>query len=155
TPMAIYRHFRNGADLADAIVAEVLGGMADEIPHEADWRIQVRAWMAALYRRLLETPQCVGMLSTANGLTSGWMRAAAVLRRSLQAGGLEGRDLSEGVFWVSMAITGFARQTLTSPLDNQVKGTIEAIARLEPDEAAELAPFAADIGNVYANALDI
>ncbi len=50
--MAIYRHFRDGADLADAIFAEVLEGLSEEIPQDADWRVQVRSWMEAIYRRL-------------------------------------------------------------------------------------------------------
>src|SRR4051794_20691596 len=34
TSMAIYRHFRDGADLADAILAKVLEGLSEEIPQQ-------------------------------------------------------------------------------------------------------------------------
>jgi AcrR family transcriptional regulator len=155
TSMAIYRHFNDAADLADAIVETVLGEVAHAVPQDADWRMQVRAWMTGLYGRLVETPQCVSMLTTANGLSPAWLRTAAVLRRSLALGGLEGAALSEGVFWVSMAMTGFARQTLTSPMAMQIEGTVAAGLRLDPAEAAELAPFIADVSRIYANALDI
>jgi AcrR family transcriptional regulator len=155
TSMALYRHFRDGADLSDAIVTEVLAGLGDEIPTNAEWSVQVRAWMEGLHRRLVETPQCVSMLNTGAGLSASWLRAAAVLRRSLAAGGLAGPALSEGVFWVSMAATGFAKQTLAGPMAAQVDGTIAAIRRLTPDEAAELDAFAADVPYIYSHAQEI
>lgn len=155
TSMALYRHFRDGADLCDAIVTEVLAGLGDEIPTDAEWGVQVRAWMEGLHRRLVETPQCVGMLNTKSGLSPAWLRTAAVLRRSLAASGLSGPALSEGVFWVSMAATGFVKQTLTAPMAAQIDGTIEAIRRLGPAEAAELDAFAADVPHIYSHALEI
>lgn len=155
TPMAIYRHFRDWADLADAIVEQVLEGLGAEIPTDADWREQARAWMVGLYRRLLETPQCVGMLNTSSGLSKAWLETAITLRRILQRAGLEGAQLSEGVFWISMAATGFARQTLTASMAAQIEDTTGAIARLPADQAAELAPFAADIPAIFSDALEI
>jgi AcrR family transcriptional regulator len=155
TSMALYRHFKDGADLADAIVDEVLSGIGDEIPTQLDWRAQVGVWMKAVYRRLLETPQCVGMMRTENGLSAAWMRAAAVLRRALAAGGLTGPALSEAVFWVSMVMTGYVRLTLASPAATQVEGTLKGIEHLSPDEAAELQPLAEDLPHIMLNGLEI
>jgi hypothetical protein len=155
TSMAIYRHFSDAGDLADAIIGAVLSDLDQEVSAHDDWRTQVRAWMAGLYKRLLATPQCGSMLTMANGLSTAWLRAAATLRRSLIKGGLEGRALSEAVFWIAMTVTGFARQTLVSPMTRQIEGTVSAMARLAPEEAAELAPFRENIPDIYVNALDI
>jgi AcrR family transcriptional regulator len=155
TSMAIYRHFRDGADLADAILARVLDGLSDEIPRDDDWRIQVRGWMAAIYRRLTETPQSAGMLTTSRGLSLAWVRATAVLQRCLMAGGLDGARLAEAVFWVSLTVAGFAQQTLATPLATQIEGTIDAINRLAPEESAELASTAAEVPRMYTEAIDI
>ena len=155
TSMAIYRHFRDGADLADTILARVLNGLSEEIPQDADWRVQVRGWMEAIYRRLTETPQSVGMLTNSSGLSLAWVRATAVLQRCLAAGGLEGAELAEAVFWVSLTVAGFAQQTLATPLATQIKGTIDAINRLEPGEIAELSSTAAEVPRMYTEAIDI
>jgi len=155
TSMAIYRHFRDGADLADAILAKVLDGLSEEIPRQADWRAQVRAWMEAIYRRLTETPQSVGMLTNSAGLSLAWVRASAVLQRCLAAGGLERAQLAEAVFWISLTVAGFAQQTLTTPLETQIQGTIDGINRLEPDEIAELSSTAAEVPRMYTQAIDI
>jgi AcrR family transcriptional regulator len=154
TSMALYRHFKDGADLGEAIVDAVLSGLGDEIPQEADWRVQVRAWMEGLYRRLVETPQVVGLLGAKSGLSPTWLRATIALRRSLAAGGLSGPDLSEAVFWVSMAVTGFVKQTLMAPMASQIEKTIDSIRRLEPAEASELEAFAADLPHFYSHALE-
>jgi AcrR family transcriptional regulator len=155
TSMAIYRHFRDGADLADAIIAYVLDGLDEGIPRDADWRVQVRAWLEAIYRRLVETPQCVQMLITSRGLSVAWVRATLVLRRSLRAGGLQGRKLGEAVFWVSLTVGGFVQQMLATPLDKQIEGTIAAIDRLEPDERAEMSVVKAEVPEIFTHALDI
>jgi AcrR family transcriptional regulator len=155
TSMAIYRHFRDGADLADTILARVLQGLSEEIPQDADWRIQVRSWMEAIYRRLTETPQSVGMLTNSRGLSIAWLRATAVLQRCLAAGGLQGAELAEAVFWVSLTVGGFAQQTLATPLATQIEGTIDAIDRLEPDEIAELSSTAGEVPRMYTQANDI
>lgn len=155
TPMAIYRHFEDFSDLADAIVTAVLEGIEDEIERSGDWKAQVEDWMRGLHRRMIETPQCVSLLNTPKGLSAGWMRAAAVLRRCLQRGGIAGTSLSEAVFWITVTLIGFSRQTLTSPLELQIDGTIDTIAKLSDEEKVELAPFAADVPRMYRNGLDI
>lgn len=155
TSMAIYRHFKDGADLADAIIAHVLEGLDQEIPRDADWRVQVRAWLEAIYRRLVETPQCVQMLITSRGLSVAWVHATVVLRRALAAGGLTGRKLHEAVFWVSLTVGGFVQQMLATPLDRQIEGTIAAIDRLDADERAEMAAVKAEVPDIFTHALDI
>lgn len=155
TAMAIYRHFRDGADLAEALVAEVLIGLEDSLPKGGDWQTQVRGWMVEIYRRLVETPQCVEMLTTSNGLSLAWVRATELLRRSLASAGLKGEKLADAVFWVSMTVGGVARQTLLIPLDKQIEGTIAALERLEDGEFGKKSAMIADVPRLYTNALDI
>ncbi len=155
TSMAIYRHFRDGADLADSILAAVLDGLSDEIPWQADWPVQVRAWMEAIHRRFTETPQSVWMLTNSHGLSLAWLRATAVLQRCLAASGLTGAPLADAVFWVSLTGAGFAQQTLATPLATQIEATIAAINRLEPEEIAELSSTAAEVPRMYTQASGI
>jgi AcrR family transcriptional regulator len=156
TSMALYRHFKNGDDLARAIVDAVISGVEHEIPTDQDWRTQVRAWMTAIYRRLVGTPQCVDMLKPQEtGISPGWLRAAAILRRGLEAGGLRDRRLAEAMFWVSLSVTAFARQTCGIYLPAQVKATQEAIAALKPEEAAGFKAFLDHIPRLYNQAQEI
>jgi AcrR family transcriptional regulator len=155
TPMAIYRHFKDGADLAEAIMSEVLDGLGAEIPQDDDWRVQVEAWVRGIYRRLVETPQCAVLLNTSTGLPLGWVRATAALRRILLAAGLRGAALSEAVFWISLTVAGFAQQTLSRPLSQRIEGALAAIASLDPEEAAEISDLTADLPRVFTHGLDI
>lgn len=155
TAMAVYGYFEDGNDLTDAIVAHVLDGLAAEIPREADWRLQARAWMSGIYRRLMELPQCVEMLSTSRGLPPAWMSATATLRRILVDAGLQGQALSEALFWISTTVAGFVRITLATPLEQQVAATVRTISRLEAGEAADLAPYADDVPAIFEQGLDI
>jgi AcrR family transcriptional regulator len=155
TSMAIYRHFRDGADLADALLAVVLEGLSEDIPAEADWQTQVRAWMEAVYRRLLATPQCVHMIGTVKGPALSWVRAAVPLKKCLTRTGLTGPELADMMFWIGVTVAGFAQQTLATPMTRQIDSTLAAIASLEPDEVAALSPFMSEIPRMYSRPLDI
>ena len=155
TTMAVYRHFRDGADLAESIVDRVLDGLSDEIPRDADWRGQVRAWMDAIYRRLVETPQTVELLTTVNGLSTAWIRASESLRLCLSAGGLRGPDLTDTTFWIALTVVGSARQMLAAPLARHVDDTLAAIRRLDPAGVTELSSLAGVVPGIYARAREI
>jgi AcrR family transcriptional regulator len=155
SPMAIYRHFADVTDLGHAIVERVLDGMDADIPADEDWRVQARAWMVSLHRRLSETPQCAGLIGSGDTLAVAWMRAALVLQTILARSGLQGRRLSEAVFFVLLTVAGFARQTLVAPMPAQIDGTLAAIGRMPPDEAEAFAGFAADVPDICRSALDI
>jgi AcrR family transcriptional regulator len=155
SPMAIYRHFKDGADLADAILAKVLEGLSDEIPRDADWRTQVRAWMEGIYQRLVSTPQSIQMMTINRGPTVAWVRASVALRRSLADSGLKGPELAEAVFWVGVTVAGFVQQTLARPLPELIEATTAAINKLEPDEIVELAPLAVEVPRIFRQGFDI
>ncbi len=155
TTMAVYRHFRDGADLAESIVETVLEGLSDEVPGGTDWRVQVEAWMDAIYRRLLETPQTLELLTTVNGLSTGWIRASESLRACLSAGGLRGIELTETTFWISMTVVGFARHMLAAPLSQHVADTVAAIRRFDPEGVTELSQLTSVVPGIYERAREI
>lgn len=155
TAMAMYGYFEDAADLTDAIVAKVLEGVGAEIPRDTDWRIQVRLWMNDVYDRLMATPQTVDMLSTANGLSTSWLSASAVLSRCLATAGWEGRQRSEALFWIAMTVIGFARQTLATPLAKQLQRTRNGFASLSASDRIDLAQLERDIPEIYARSFDI
>lgn len=155
TTMAVYRHFRDGADLAESIVDKVLEGLSEEIPPGGDWRGQVRAWIDAIYRRLVETPQTVELLTTVNGLSTAWIRASESLRICLSAGGLDGSDLTDTTFWIALTVVGSARHMLAAPPERHVADTVAAIRRLDPDGTSELSGLIPRIPGIYDRAREI
>jgi AcrR family transcriptional regulator len=154
-PMSLYRHFRSGADLAEAIVTKVLEGIEDGIPQNADWRAQVQAWMDAIYRRFLDIPQSVELLTNDNSLSLGWIRVAAGLRKSLMVAGLSGAKLSDAVFWILLSVVRFAQHAVATPMETQIGTTMAAISRLEAAEKADLAPLVDDVSRLYTHAVEI
>lgn len=155
TTMAVYRHFRDGADLTESIVDRVLDGLSDEIPADADWRAQVRAWMDAIYGRLIETPQLIELMTTVNGLSTAWMRASESLRSCLAAGGLKGQDLTDTTFWIALTVVGSARHMFAAPIAQQVEDTVAAIRRLDPDGTSELSGLIGAVPGIYERAREI
>jgi AcrR family transcriptional regulator len=155
TSMAIYRHFRDQADLADAILEVVLDDVGKDIPADAGWQDQVGAWMRAVYGRLVATPQCVHMIATIDGPSLPWVRASVSLTTCLSGCGLNGRNLAEIVFWIGATVAGFAQQTLATPLNRQIEGTLSTFASLEPEEAEILAPLMGEIPRIFSRSLEI
>jgi len=84
TPMAVYRHFENKAEIID--------GVLDRFVHEAavtdhegaenpeDWQRWIHLTFAAMRRALLETPSVIPLLGTSYSFGSG---AMAVLEETL------------------------------------------------------------------------
>ncbi len=155
TTMAVYRHFRDGADLAEAIVDRLLEGMSDEIPREGDWRTQLRAWIDVMYQRFTRTPQCIDLMTTANGLSTASIRASQALRGILAAAGVQDPELTRTTFWLSSSLVGYARHMLAAPVDIHIKGSIAAIERLDPEGTSELSKIAPNIPQLYADAREI
>ncbi len=154
-PMSLYRHFRSGAELAEAIVTKVLEGIEDEVPQNAGWRAQVQAWMKAIYRRFLDMPQSVELLTNDNSLSLSWVRVAAGLRKSLMLAGLSGTKLSDAVFWILLSVVRFAQHAVATPMETQIGSTMAAISRLEAAEKADLAPLVDDVPRLYTHAVEI
>jgi AcrR family transcriptional regulator len=155
TPMAVYRYFEDAADLSDAILSRVLAGLRANIPASVSWRQQAASWIASVCERLVGTPQCVGMLTAPTGPPVAWIRATVLLKEILQAGGLQGKALSEATFWISLVTGGFAQQTLSRPIAAHIAATQSAIKRLSPPEIDQMSALAVDVPRVFNNALQI
>jgi AcrR family transcriptional regulator len=155
TPMAIYRHYASMADLTNVVMSEVLSGIEDEIPADADWRQQVEAWLRAVYRRLEGTPQCVNMLSSTNDLNTGWMRSTAILRTCLQSGGFHGKELTEAGFWITTSLFGYAHQSLSFPIEESIRKSVAALEKLPPEEAEKLSFFPNALRYIATQGLDV
>jgi len=153
--MAVYRHFRNAADLSDAIMDKVLEGLVDEIPADADWRTQVRAWMEAMYRRLADVPQSVDLLNSTNGLCLAWVRSAEALRGSLTRAGLRDPTLTDTTFWIGLSVIGLAQFILRMPLETHISDAVGAIERLDPEGKSELAGVIGAMPRIYHESLSI
>jgi hypothetical protein len=121
----------------------------------AGYSLRVRAWMEAIYRRLVSTPQSIQMMTISRGPTVAWVRASVALRRSLADSGLKNAELAEAVFWVGVTVAGFVQQTLARPLPELIEATSAAINKLEPDEIAELAPLGAEVPRIFRQGFDI
>jgi AcrR family transcriptional regulator len=132
TPMAVYRHFKNKAEVVD--------GVLDRFVHEAavtdhegagnpeDWQRWIRLTFAAMRRALLETPSVIPLLGTSYSFGPG---AMAVLEEAL--GVLRNAGLSQRA-----AVEAFL--TLVSYTIGAV-GCQAAWERLPaPDEEEDLVP---------------
>lgn len=153
--MAIYRHFKDAAELADAVLAKVLDGLEADIPRAAGWQKRTEAWIRHIYRRLVETPQCAGGLSSGMGTSTAWIRASILLKEILEEGGFRGKALHEATFWITLSTGAFAQQTLAQPIAAHIDDALAAIHRLPPAEFERVASFVPDIPRVFTHSLDI
>lgn len=155
TSMAIYRHFKDSADLADAILAQVLDGVGERASDEGDWRVLVRAWMDDVCQRLLETSQCVDILASTRGNSPAWMNATVSLRTALKKSGLPDRPLEEAMFWITLTLSGFAQRALATPLDEQIAGSISALENLEARDGVDFTATKVLIPEIFTDAREI
>jgi AcrR family transcriptional regulator len=84
TPMAVYRHFTNKAEIIDGVL-DLFVREAAVTDHEGagnpeDWQRWIRLTFAAMRRALLETPSVIPLLGTSYSFGSG---AMAVLEETL------------------------------------------------------------------------
>jgi AcrR family transcriptional regulator len=84
TPMAVYRHFKNKAEIIDGVL-DLFVHEAAVTDHEGagnpeDWQRWIRLTFAAMRRALLETPSVIPLLGTSYSFGPG---AMAVLEEAL------------------------------------------------------------------------
>jgi AcrR family transcriptional regulator len=84
TPMAVYRHFRNKAEIVDGVldlfVHEAAVTDHEGAAHPEDWQRWIRLTFAAMRRALIETPSVIPLLGTSYSFGPG---AMAVLEETL------------------------------------------------------------------------
>jgi AcrR family transcriptional regulator len=138
TPMAIYRYVKDRDDLLTAVLEHVLGELSHEIPIDADWQQQVRAWMTSVHDHLLQFPQCLPMISTKGGASPAWLRSLATLAEILERAGFFGARQFEALFWISTTTMGYVQTVLGQSPRVQAQGLESGLKQLSDDEAVAL-----------------
>jgi AcrR family transcriptional regulator len=95
TPMAIYRHFRNKAEVVDGIldlfVREAAVTRHEGVDHPQDWERWLFLTFDAMRRALVQTPSVLPFLSTLSRLGPGAWAALEETLAVLRGAGLSGR----------------------------------------------------------------
>ncbi len=64
TPMAVYRHFENKAEIVDGLLEVVIGDSAPSAHEEDDWREWLLETFLRMYDALVETPAVIPLLGS-------------------------------------------------------------------------------------------
>jgi AcrR family transcriptional regulator len=155
TPMAIYRHLQDRTDLLSAVVEQILGELGQEIPNDADWRDQVRAWMTGMHDHLMQFPQCLALLGTDTAWSRAWLRSTATLVEILDRTGLTGEALVEAIFWVQSSTMGYVHNAIAQPPRVQAAALKAGLKRYNEDQLTLLQPLARYIEPVLKRAFDV
>lgn len=114
SPMALYSHVRNRADLTAAMATEILAQVRFEVSAQ-DWRETVRAWARALRRQFLRYPFMAGLLREGVATPAAWLELSNPLLQALREAGLKGQALADAQRWVSRVVTGSVLMELILP----------------------------------------
>ncbi|MCZ6465488.1 MAG: TetR/AcrR family transcriptional regulator C-terminal domain-containing protein [Proteobacteria bacterium] len=99
TPMAIYRHFQNKAELLDGVLDRFVAASATTRPARSaaasDWRAWLRLTFGAMRRALLETPGVMPFLGTSYRLGPGALEVLEESLDVLREAGLDRRSAVE------------------------------------------------------------
>jgi AcrR family transcriptional regulator len=138
SPMALYRHFRDRDDLLLAVARHVLSSQAAQLPDDATWEDQMRAWMRENYRQARAYPQL--MQHALNGDATVWLGDAAVLVRILEHAGVREANLPAALSWAAITTLGHCLVASSAAPEVATARLYAALADLPPAEAARLAP---------------
>ncbi len=152
SPMGVYRHFRNKAEIIDGLVDLVVGDYDVTNHHEADWRDWVRETFHRMRHALLQHPGIMPLLGSA---AFAGANAMSVMNRVLEVlieAGL--RDDAVRLFHSLMSFTigavalessaRIAPPGLDEPdieeRERQTRASFEGVSRSEYPHLVELAP---------------
>jgi TetR/AcrR family tetracycline transcriptional repressor len=134
-PMSLYRHFDDRDDLVAAVARHLFAGTRPRVARDADWQVEVRAWMTAIYRQARRVPQLVQLL--ASGESAEWLGDSAYLASVFErAGYRDDRTLAQAVYWVATATMGHAMIDAAGRDHFQTDRLRASLDRLDADEAA-------------------
>jgi AcrR family transcriptional regulator len=159
TQVGVSRRMGNLDALLGAVLEHVLADLGDDIPRPDEWRPQVRAWMRGVTDRLLAHPQCIDVLHTAEGPSTAWLRALALLAGILDRTELTGPALAEAVYWVASSTLGWVHTARPRADAGAGAATFEALgpamARLSALERAALEPLVGDLDATATAGFDV
>jgi AcrR family transcriptional regulator len=105
TPMAVYRYFRNKAELVDAILDRFVqeAAVTRDAGDPADWQTWLRRTFGAMHRALVETPGVLTYLGNARRFGTGAFQTLDETLGVLLGAGFGGREAVEAY----MALTSY------------------------------------------------
>jgi AcrR family transcriptional regulator len=107
TPMALYRHVANKADLLDGVVESIL--LEVDLPDPADpWAERLRAWARGTRMAALRHPEVFPLLLQRAAATPGARRTRDVVYAALREAGLKEEAVVALERLLTTAILGFA-----------------------------------------------
>lgn len=108
SPNAIYSHVESRSDLIDAVLDDVLGGVAPPDPSSANWRAELESVMDSTYEVLLDNERLVPLYA-ARYASGGNARALGErMLELLGRGGVDERRANEALRVLIVYTVGFA-----------------------------------------------
>jgi len=152
TPMAVYRYFRNKAELVDAILDRFVqeAAVTRDSGDPADWQRWLRRTFGAMHRALVETPGVLTYLGNAQRFGAGAFETLDETLGVLRAAGFGDGEAVEAFIALTSYTIGAAgmeaawRGRAREPAgERQARARIELASAERFPHAAELAPHLA------------
>ena len=105
--MSVYRHFRNKAELLDAVVDRVIDGLVSEIP-ERSWQAEARVIALRVRSAILVHPHLAEFMGRELRRSAVSLRVNAEVIDRLRASGVPDRFLSETFWALASYANGYA-----------------------------------------------
>jgi AcrR family transcriptional regulator len=141
TPMALYRHVRDKADLLDGVVERLLDELPDPDP-ELDWPAQLQGLGRALRATARRHPAVFPLLLQRPAVTPGARRARDHVVTALRRAGVGPAAAARVERLVSTMVLGFAASEASGRFAAHSRRTIDADYRaLEEVMAAAIARY--------------
>jgi AcrR family transcriptional regulator len=159
TPMAVYRYFRNKAELVDAILDRFVqeSAVTRDSGDPADWQTWLRRTFGAMHRALVETPGVLTYLGNAQRFGSGAFETLDETLGVLRRAGFGEREAVEAFVALTSYTVGAAgmeaawrgrRGPERAPArERRARARIELASVERFPNAAELAPHLARLTN--------
>lgn len=150
--MSVYRHFRNKAELLDAVMDALAEGFAPAGVQE-DWRSEARVLSRNVRRTMLAHPDLADLIGREFRRSSVSLRVNIQIIERLRAGGVPDRFLAHAYWALSSYTTGFAlleAQALRRRRRSGAGGTAASAER-----RGKIARLIADVDGVSTKARDM
>jgi AcrR family transcriptional regulator len=144
TPMALYRHVADKADLLDGVVERLLDEIPDP-PADEPWDRQLAAMGRALRATARRHPAVFPLLLQRPATTPAARRARDRVHTALRAAGIARKDVARVERLLSTMVLGFAASEASGRFAGHSRKVVDAdYAALEAIIAAGLASYLGD-----------
>ena len=120
SPMALYRHVSNREDLLESMLDELMRRIEIDLPEDAPWQENIRAWMANVRSYFLRYPKTLSLLDFQAGssISPSWLKAVGELIPPLRSAGFSETDLAKALLWTSRITLGGILQEIPAPISD-------------------------------------